>query len=387
VLCKNEDADNKKREENLVKVSGPAEDKPHGVVAEDMARLMADRRSVLALTGAGLMGTLFGLGSGEANATSALGVVTSAEAHPAPAGSQAPWWPSRFGKDDQTGATNLITPQKILEAISLVKTGKVYEMSHLYESSMPKFGERAFTMRIPGGPTGGPVGSNNVIWNDEFIATEIGQVGTQLDGLGHIGVAMKGQDRTEMRFYNGFSAAEVNSAYGLKKLGIEHVKPIITVGHLFDIAGLKGRNLNLGEEVTPADLEAAAARQKINPANIKPGDAVFLNTGWASHWNKDNPTFVKGEPGIGLAGAKWFIDKQVCLVGADTWAVEVVPNPDAGLAFPVHQELLTKNGIHIHENLVTADLAADGVSTFAYIMLPLLIKGATGSPGRPVALV
>jgi kynurenine formamidase len=357
------------------------------VPAQETQAITADRRSVLALTGVGLAGALLGLGRSTAQATSALGVVGPAEAQPGPAAAPAPWWPSRFGKDDETGATNLITPQKILEALSLVKTGKVYEMAHLYESTMPKFGERAFVMRIPGGPTGGPVGANNVIWNDEFIATEIGQVGTQFDGLGHIGAALKGQDRAEMRFYNGFSAAEVNGSYGLKKLGIEHVKPIITVGHMFDLAGLKGRSLNAGEEITPADLEAAAARQKFDPKGIKPGDAVFLHTGWGALWNKDNPAYIKGEPGIGLAGAKWFIDKQVCLVGADSWAIEVVPNPDATAAFPVHQELLAKNGIHIHECLITADLAADSVSTFAYIMLPLLIKGATGSPGRPVALI
>ena len=75
------------------------------------------------------------------------------------------------------------------------------------------------------------------------------------------------------------------------------------------------------------------------------------------------------------------------LIGADTWAIEVVPNPDPNLAFPVHQELIAKNGIHIHECLVTSELAAAGVYTFCYIMLPLKIKGGTGSPGRPVALV
>ena len=74
-----------------------------------------------------------------------------------------PWWPSKYGKDDQIGATNLITPEKIFDAPKLVKTGKVYEMSHPYESSMPKFGERPFSLRIPGGPTGGPLGANNVI--------------------------------------------------------------------------------------------------------------------------------------------------------------------------------------------------------------------------------
>jgi kynurenine formamidase len=190
-----------------------------------------------------------------------------------------------------------------------------------------------------------------------------------------------------MRFYNGFTAAEVDSPYGLKKLGVENVKPIITTGHLFDLAGLKGRSLNLGEEVTVADLEGCLARQKMTADAIKPGHCVFLNTGWASLWNKDNAQYVKGEPGIGLDAAKWLISKDVALVGADTWAIEVVPNPDPNLAFPVHQELIAKNGIHIHECLVTADLAADGVYTFCYMMLPLKMKGATGSPGRPVALV
>jgi kynurenine formamidase len=156
---------------------------------------------------------------------------------------------------------------------------------------------------------------------------------------------------------------------------------------LFDLVGVRGRDLNLGEEITIADLEAAMRRQNMAPDAVKPGDCVFLHTGWGSLWNNDNATFVKGEPGLGIPAAKWFVEKQVVLIGADTWAVEVVPNADSSLAFPVHQELLAKNGIHIHENLDTAALAADGVSTFCYIMLPLLIKGATGSPGRPIALV
>jgi hypothetical protein len=211
--------------------------------------------------------------------------------------SVSPWWPSKWGKDDQIGATNLVTPAKILDALKLVKAGKLYEMSHLYESSMPMFGQRSFTLRIPGGPTGGPLGANNVIYHDEFVAGEIGQVGTQLDGLGHIGMALRGEDRNEMRFYNGFTAAEVSDANGLKKLGIEHVKPIITPGLLFDLVAVKGRNLNLGEEITVADLEAAMARQRMAADAVKPGDCVFLHTGWGSLWNKDNATFTKGEPG------------------------------------------------------------------------------------------
>lgn len=333
----------------------------------------ASRRGVMA----GGLGSVLGLLLGGAAAP------TAAQAQDA----AAKWWPSKWGAEDQAGASNHITSEKILDALKGIKTGKVHELGRVYEAAMPKFGQRAFTLRIPGTPTGGPLGKNGVIWHDEFLATEIGQVGTQFDGLGHIGVAQKGQDRSEMRFYNGFTAAEMGDPYGLKKLGMEHVKPIITRGWMFDMVGLKGRNMTLGEEIKVADIQAAMQRQKITEGDIKPGDALFFNTGWGSLWIKDNDQFGKGCPGIGMEAGNWCIAKQACVVGADTWPVEVVPNPDSSVAFPVHQEFIAKNGIFIHENLAFDSLAADGVSSFAYLMLPLRIKGATGSPGRPLAIV
>jgi kynurenine formamidase len=332
------------------------------------------RRQIMVTALAGAFGALLGGGA----------IAPAARAQDA---AGAKWWPSRWGPEDQAGASNWITPEKILDAVKLIKTGKTYELGRVYEAAMPKFGQRAFTLRIPGTPTGGPLGTNKVIWNDEFLATEIGQVGTQFDGLGHIGVAVKDQDRSEMRFYNGIPATEMADPYGLKKLGMEHVKPIFTRGWVFDMVGLKGRNMNLGEEITPADLQSAMTRQKIAEADIKPGDALFFHTGWGSLWIKDNDTFGKGCPGIGMDVGKWCIAKQACVVGADTWPVEVVPNPDSKVAFPVHQELLAKNGIFIHENLAFDALVADNVSSFVYLMTPLRIKGATGSPGRPLAIV
>lgn len=348
----------------------------------------ADRRMFMTAAASGLAAALLGAGSSSpASATSGLGFVGEAKAQAAgtPVGAQ--WWPSAFGPEDQTGASNLVTPEKILDAVKLVKSGKTYELGRVYESSMPKFGDRAFSLRIPGSPTGGPLGKNKVIWYDEFLSTEIGQVGTQLDGLGHIGVAVNDTDSAQMRFYNGFTAKDVGGAYGLKKLGAENIKPIITRGILFDIAGLKGRALNMGEEVTVADMEDALKKQGLTADAIKPGDAVFFNTGWGALWNKDNATYGKGEPGIGMAGGQWLVQKKPVVVGADCWGLEVVPNPDSALAFPVHQELITKNGIHIFENLDTSTLAADKVYQFLFLLLPLRIKGATGSPARPVAVV
>jgi kynurenine formamidase len=362
----------------------------HDHVSESPGREVAQptRRDFLKTAGLGV-GALGAAASGLAALSGEPVLVAQAQAQAAgetPIGAR--WWPSRWGAEDQAGASNHMTPQKLMEAVQLIRTGKVYEIGRVYESAMPLFGARVFALRIPGSPSGGAFGANQVVWNEEFLTTEIGQVGTQFDGLGHIGVAIKGAgNKDEMRFYNGLPETEVASPNGLKKLGIENVKPIFTRGLLFDIAALKGRMLNQGEEVTVADLTAALQRQNVAADQLRPGDAVFIHTGWGDLWMKDNAKFNGGEPGIGLPAARWLAERQVCVVGADTWGVEAVPNPDANLAFPCHQELITRNGIFLHENLDLGGLAADRVYQFAYVMTPLRIKGATGSPGRPVAIV
>lgn len=341
-----------------------------------------ERRSFL--TGAGALG-------GAAVAGTLIAQAAQAQTTPAaaaPALSDKPWWPHpKWGKDDQAGASNYMTPAKVLDAIKWIKDGKVYRIGQVYESAMPKFGERAFTLRIPGTPTGGPFGSNKLIYHDEFLATEIGQTGTQFDGLAHIGIQMgKDGDMNEMRYYNGVTEFEMASGYGMKKLGIEHVKPFFTRGHLFDLEGLKGRMLEAGEEIKVADLRAALQKQGSSEADVKEGDAVFFQTGWSKLWMKNNDKYNGGEPGIGLEVAKWCVDKGVCLTGADTWATEVVPNPDKNLAFAVHGELICKHGIFNHENMNFDALLADKKYQFVYVFSPAPIKGATGSNGGPIAI-
>lgn len=339
-----------------------------------------DRRAFLT---AGLVGGAVAAGTLAAGVAHAQQQVAQA-----PALSDKVWWPHpKWGKDDVAGASNWITPAKVLDTVKLIKDGKIYRIGRVYESTMPKFGERAFTLRIPGSPTGGPFGTNKLIYHDEFLATEIGQTGTQFDGLGHIGIQMgKDGDKNEMRYYNGHTEQEIGGAYGLAKLGVEHVKPFFTRGHLFDVEAVKGKMMEAGEEIKVADLRAAMQKQGMNEADVKEGDAVFFNTGWGKLWMKNNDKFNGGEPGIGLEVAKWCVDKNVCLTGADQWATEVVPNPDKNLAFAVHGELITKQGIFNHENLDFTALIADRKYQFAYIFSPAPIKGATGSNGGPIAV-
>ncbi|MCA3131041.1 MAG: cyclase family protein [Rhodocyclaceae bacterium] len=308
------------------------------------------------------------------------------------------WWPSRWGKDDQIGATNWMGPKTTLDAVAQIKTGKVYSLGRVYEFGMPLFGQRAWVLRIPGNPTGGAYGKNQVIWHDEILSTEIGQVGTQFDGLGHIGCRTgKPGDKTQEVYYNGVTGTDLHDsgggpgsttgAYGLLKLGVENVRPFFCRGVLFDVAGLKGRMLDKGEEITVADLKACLARQGMTEADITEGCAVMWRTGWGENlWMKDNARFNSGEPGIGVEAAKWLAAKGVSVGAADCWAIEVVPNPDPNLAFPVHQIFLTRNGIHILENIRLDHLAADKVFKFAFVMAPLPMKGATGSPAAPIAV-
>jgi kynurenine formamidase len=290
------------------------------------------------------------------------------------------WWPSVYGPNDQRGAANLQTAEKVLHARSLIRTGKVYQLGHLYEHGMPIPGKRHFSLTIPGSPTMPPSGKNQGVSHDEMVSGEIGQVGTQLDGLGHVGTRIGNDDY----FYNGFRRSEFGSAYGLRKLGIENVGVFFTRGVLIDVARHRGvQRLKAGEVITGAEIDACL---KADGLSLTPGDVVLIRTGHAQLWMKDNEAYGRGEPGIGMDAAKYLAERRVSLIGADTWAVEVVPHQDPERPYEVHQFILVRHGIYNLENLDLEELAADGVHDFAFIFAPLRLKGATGSPGNPIAV-
>lgn len=284
------------------------------------------------------------------------------------------WYPSEWGPDDQRGAANRITPAKVLEAVSLIKEGKIYQLGRVYEAGMPLVGTRHYSLMIP--HTTDPSGENQLTSHDEIFSGQIGQVGTQFDGLGHVGIGDF--------YYNGFNRHDFAKPGGLIKLGVENVGVFFTRGVLIDIASFKGvEHLEGGYEITLADLKGALERQG---TEIKPGDFVLFHTGWGKYWMTDNERYGTTEPGIGMEAGEYLVDQKIVMAGADTWAIEVVPNPDKSMSFPVHQLFLPKNGIYNLENLITEDLVRDKVYEFAFVFSPLRLKGATGSPGNPIAI-
>lgn len=292
-----------------------------------------------------------------------------------------PWWPHpTWGPKDQAGASNWITPLKIVEASKWIKSGITYELGHVYEREMYVPENRTFQLFIPSFPTYGPIGDHGIVFNDEVLITQIGQVGTQFDGLGHPGRQMRMEDGTITEvFYNGFNTSEMKNPFGLKALGIEHVKPIITSGILIDIAGYMGKYvLDAGYEVSLVEVKNALRSEGIAESDILPGDAILFNFGWWRNWRKD---FVMNEtlrPRISMEVVQWLIEKKPSMVGSDAIL--------DGHIFNAHEELTLKNGIFNLEWMNFDTLTADKVYRFMFVFTPIRIKGATGSPGRPLAI-
>jgi kynurenine formamidase len=288
------------------------------------------------------------------------------------------WWPSVWGSNDERGASNRLGPQNVLAAAQLIKTGKVYQLGREYEPEMPLPGDRPYSLQML--PTYGPFGTNQVIYNVEKICSAICQIGTQFDGLGHIGMRINGMDR----YYNGFEGSKILSPTGLSKLGVQNAGIFFTRGVLLDVAGYKGADrLAPGYVITVSDIEGTLKNENIE---IREGDVVLIYTGHGNLWKTDKKAFLGDQPGIGIAVAKLLTDKKVVMVGADNEAVEALPGEDKNKVIECHQWLVARNGIYLFENLDLKELANDKVYEFAFMYAPIKFKGATGSPGNPIAV-
>jgi kynurenine formamidase len=291
---------------------------------------------------------------------------------------------AQWGPADQIGAANLLTVEKRLNALASVKTGQVIDVSHdIYMGApfMPP-NQTPYLMSIFGSwrhtiARRRKMGATNDAGTNLERIEMTTHVGTHIDALGHF-------SNGEM-LYNGNKAADVVTDWGLERLGIEHAPPMITRGLLFDVAGVTGgTHMQPGQTVTVEHLQRAA---ETGGFSVEKGDIALIRTGWGQYFGVDNPKYVHGEPGIDVPAAKWLIDQGIVAIGADNMAVEVLPNPDKGLAMPVHSYALAECGVYLIENLALEELARDGVSTACFILLATKFRGATGAPVRPVAMV
>ena len=282
--------------------------------------------------------------------------------------------PSKWGAGDERGSGNHQKAAAVTKAAGMIKTGEVIELAHVLNDKMPFFGTRRFDVHVKRTFLNQPANKRGS--NEEIVISEIGQVGTQLDGFAH--------QSHEDSLYNCFKISEISARGGFSKLGIHQLGTVFGRGVLIDVAAYKGvETLPDTYEITVEDLEGALKKQG---TTLQAGDAVLINTGWNKLWGKDNARYVKSCPGIGVKAAQWLIGKDPLLLGSDNWPVEVAPNPDPLISLPVHQLALVVNGVHLLENLKLDELAQKQVYEFAFLMQPIKLQGGSGSTVAPVAV-
>ena len=288
---------------------------------------------------------------------------------------------SQWGRDDQIGAGNLLTVEKRLAALGSVRQGRIFDVSHEIGMGAPYMppNQTPYLMSIFGSwrdtiKRRRKMGATNDAGTNLERIEMTAHVGTHIDALGHFS---KGD-----MLYNGNAAADVVTDWGLDRLGIDHAPPMITRAVVFDVGGPS--HLSAGHTITPDDLKRAA---DAGGFSVESGDIALIRTGWGQLFGIDNARYVTGEPGIDVAAAKWLIDQGIVAIGADTMAVEVLPNPNKALMMPVHQFALAECGVYLIENLALEELKAAGVHTGCFILLATKLRGATGAPVRPIMVV
>jgi kynurenine formamidase len=312
----------------------------------------------------------------------------------------------RWGDDDELGTLNFITPDKVTEAASLVRQGKVIALGGDFGSAGPQ-GAFQFrqnpthVMTVDGGDANtlcqyGPDWLRNSVaqqlssffvdnpfrFNDDMIVMPL-QASTQWDALSHV--------YYEDKLYNGFPADSVTS-FGAFHCGIDKVdvKGVASRGVLLDVVAHRGAEVfcEPGIPITPNELDEIAAKQSVQ---IGRGDIVVVHTGW---WTRFLATGDGAEPGSGLdwTCASWLHDHEVAAVAADNLMVED-PDPANGVEgtfLPMHMLCLRDMGLMLGEywdlTTLAADCAADGVYEFQLIAPPLKVVGAVGAPVSPIAI-
>lgn len=283
----------------------------------------------------------------------------------------------RWGAEDEAGALNLVDAAAVLGGVGLVTEGRALSLAQPLgpQAGVPphRRAPQRFMDRDAGDYAAGARAPDGFRFAEDTVLLGT-HSGTHLDALSH---AWSGDE-----LYNGHPAGAVRSTRGAQRCGAEKLRPAVTRGVLLDLVATQGAPLEPSTPIGASEIEAAYRRVDVEP---RPGDAVLLRTGWWERHEGD-PAYFDLEPGIDDNAARWLAARDVALVGADNYAVEVQPSA-AGSTFPVHLTLLHRHGVPLLENLELRELAASGRSTFLLVVAPLPLTGSTGGPVNPVAVL
>ena len=288
----------------------------------------------------------------------------------------------RWGEDDERGTLNLLTPEVVLAATRVCRTGKVYHLGlPVQREGMPILDYRGAPQRLtlmnqadPGMFT--VYGAPPDVGTNEDVLVMASHTITHMDALCHVFAGGT--------IYNGFGADSFRTNSGAPHCGIDKVRGIAGRAVLLDLPRKAGVGwLEPGQVITGQDLADCAAAQDVH---VRRGDILLVRTGYLDYFfSLGGAQAPFAQPGIGLSAVEYIRDNDIAAVGADNAAVEVIPFDDNRF-LAVHIELLVRLGVPLIEHLQLSELAADGVKESLLVVAPLLVTGATGSPVNPIAI-
>lgn len=324
----------------------------------------------------------------------------------------------RWGDGDERGAANLVTGAAIARGMAAVQRHEVYELGAeirgagmgMYHSTRPN----RTSPKLPGVPQ--PVHyfsrdgadlavdpqRNGRLYAEDTFMMPVQGAATHVDALCHVGV--------DGQLYNGFTTNEVRS-YGARHLGIDHLGGLVTRGVFLDMARHRGVDvLEPDDYLTEDDIVSCCEAAGVT---IEEGDAVLVRTGWPSVFADDPVKYGSLQPGVGSSAALHLARRGIAVLGSDNSKVQPyngyqapdlheeayhdiflahasapgsTADPRAEFSTDLHDTLLRNLGVYLLEMLDLEAIARAEVSTFLFVMAPLRLRGASGSPVNPLAV-
>ncbi len=282
----------------------------------------------------------------------------------------------RWGKDDQKGTLNLITPKKREAAVALARTGRTVSLARDL-TAQPALDHH---MLLP------------LEWGGSHVAMDYfglvfhGVTITHVDALCHVDY--------DGKVYNGYPFRDSIKHGGVKWGAIDTTfDGIVTRGVLLDVASLRSEGyVTQGKPVTPPDLDAAAERARVR---VEPGDVVVVRSGREAYEKAVGQAWQPAagvpapasRPGLHISCVEWLREKDVAAISWDMMDERPVGYRDlhfgVHLAIPILGLTLIDN---TYPERVLAACREEGRYEFLYTALPLRLAGATGSPVNPVAI-
>jgi kynurenine formamidase len=294
---------------------------------------------------------------------------------------------SPWGPDDEIGRLNLMTDATRAQAMERVDASRTFDLGIDLYVGMPSWsaaGDPVFSINMTHTPAGTVV--DNAMRKDRAHNELVGYSGDSISMYTHCGthIDMLNHFGRNGRIWNGFTEAEYLGSRHWLKCGADRIPPIVARGVMLDIPAALGLDmLPKGHGVSVDEVKRAVDRQG---TELRDGDVVLVRTGRMQLY-PDWDGFMVDSPGITLPTAKYLVEEGgAMLIGADNLSVEQAPSPDPDNWVPVHCYCFMEVGVPLMEFANLEGLATAGVHEFCLIASALKIRGATGTPVRPLAL-